>query len=55
MDLERRRIPFQAVTVCIESHAHVRDVIVELLVLHPDTRPPFVLVPAFRPVFQSLN
>lgn len=55
MDLERRRIPFQAVTVCTAGHAHVRDVVVELLVLHPDTRPPFVLVPGCPIVHQSDN
>lgn len=55
MDLERRRIPFQAVTICTAGHAHVRDVVVELLVLHPDTRPPFVLAPGYVPVYQSPN
>jgi hypothetical protein len=55
MDLERRRVPFQAVTICTAGHAHVRDVVLELLVLHPDTRPPFVLEPGFPAVYQSPN
>lgn len=55
MHLERRHWHGKAVTLCTAGHAHVQDVVVEYLVLHPDTRPPFVLAPAFRPVHQSLN
>lgn len=55
MHLERRYWHGKAVTLCTAGHAHVHDVVVEYLVLHPDTRAPFVLAPALRVVHPSMN
>lgn len=55
MDMERRIWRAKAVTICTDGHVHIRPIDVEWFLLHPDTRDPVPVVPAFRPVPQSTN